>query len=165
MSILTWPRMHWTCSIGIPLSIAIVARVRRNLWGCILSIPMLLPIVRISTLFQSYLLTFLGCLSCWNLDNNEEAPLPRGANNARVVSAIAFLHGKVLFLQAYPDFRMQTGSGLACSYPNSHQFCYFVLSKTFLRYKTHPITYLVQPKTFSWNQIVWLLEFASGRTM
>ena len=122
-------------------------------------------LVRISTLFRSYLLTFLGCLSCWNLDNNEEAPLPRGPNNARVVSAIAFLHGKVLFLRAYPDFRMQTGSGRACSYPNSHQFCYFVPSKTFLRYKTHTITYLVQPKTFSWNQIVWMLEFASGRTV
>lgn len=39
--------------------------------------------------------------------------LPRGPNNAGVVSAIAFLHGKVLFLRAYPDFRMQTGSGQA----------------------------------------------------
>ena len=39
VSILEWPNRCWTCSIGIPLSIAFVANVLLNLCGCTLSNP------------------------------------------------------------------------------------------------------------------------------
>ena len=44
VSILEWPNRCWTCSIGIPLSIAFVANVLLNLCGCTLSSPIFLPI-------------------------------------------------------------------------------------------------------------------------
>jgi len=44
VSILEWPNRCWTCSIGIPLSIAFVANVLLNLCGCTLSNPIFLPI-------------------------------------------------------------------------------------------------------------------------
>lgn len=44
VSILAWPNRCWTCSIGIPLSIAFVANVLLNLCGCTLSSPIFLPI-------------------------------------------------------------------------------------------------------------------------
>jgi len=46
VSILEWPNRCWTCSIGIPLSMAFVANVLLNLCGCTLSNPIFLPIFR-----------------------------------------------------------------------------------------------------------------------
>ena len=44
VSILEWPKRCWTCSIGIPLSIAFVANVLLNLCGCTFLIPHFNPI-------------------------------------------------------------------------------------------------------------------------
>ena len=47
VSICTWPNSLWTCSIGIPLSIAFVAIVLLNLCRCIFLISASLPRLRI----------------------------------------------------------------------------------------------------------------------
>ena len=44
VSILAWPSIFCTCSIGMPLSIAFVAKVLLNLCGCTLPNPMFFPI-------------------------------------------------------------------------------------------------------------------------
>ena len=47
VSICTCPNSLWTCSIGIPLSIALVAIVLLNLWGCTFLISDSRPSLRI----------------------------------------------------------------------------------------------------------------------